>query len=99
MLASRAEPAARVAMIRERLTAALAPAHLAIIDESHQHAGHAGALSGGGHFAVTLVSAAFAGKGLLARHRMVYDALGPAMHTDIHALSIRAYTPDEFNQH
>ena len=88
--------AARVEMIRQRLTEALAPEHLTIIDESHKHAGHVGAQSGGGHFAVTLVAGAFAGQGLLARHRMVYDALGLAMHTDIHALSIRAYTPDEF---
>ena len=88
--------AARVEMIRQRLTEALAPDHLTIIDDSHKHAGHVGAQSGGGHFAVTLVSKTFTGKGLLARHRMVYDALGLAMHTDIHALSIRAYTPDEF---
>lgn len=89
-------PAARVEMIHQRLTEALAPDHLTIIDESHKHAGHAGAQSGGGHFAVTLVAVAFTGQGLLTRHRMVYDALGPAMHTDIHALSIRAFTPDEF---
>ena len=88
--------AARVEMIRQRLTEVLAPEHLTIIDESHKHAGHAGAQAGGGHFAVTLVAGAFTGQGLLARHRMVYDALGLAMHTDIHALSIRAYTPDEF---
>lgn len=91
--------AARMEMIRARLTSALAPDHLTLVDESHQHAGHAGAKSGGGHFAVTIVARAFAGKGLLARHRMVYDALENAMHTDIHALSIRALTPEEFNPH
>ena len=86
---------ARTDMIRERLTAAFTPEQLDIIDESHLHAGHAGARSGGGHFAVTIVSAAFAGHNLLARHRLVYDALGDAMQTDIHALSIKAYTPEE----
>lgn len=83
-------------MIRARLHAALAPSTLEIVDDSHKHAGHAGAQAGGGHFTVTLVAAAFTGKSLLQRHRMVYDALGSAMHSDIHALSIRAYTPDEF---
>ena len=89
----------RVALIRERLEAALAPSALDVVDESHKHAGHAGAASGGGHFIVTLVSDAFAGKGLLQRHRMVYDALGDAMHTEIHALSIKAYTPEERSAH
>jgi BolA protein len=83
----------RIDMIRERLTAALAPDQLDIIDESHLHAGHPGARSGGGHFNVTIVSSAFEGENLLARHRMVYDALGDAMKTEIHALSIKALTP------
>lgn len=90
--------AQRVAMIRARLHAALVPSTLEIVDDSHKHAGHAGAQAGGGHFTVTLVAAAFTGKSLLQRHRMVYDALGSAMHTDIHALSIRAYAPDEFTR-
>jgi BolA family transcriptional regulator, general stress-responsive regulator len=81
-------------LIREKL-AALAPESLDIEDESAQHAGHAGARSGGGHYALTLVSAHFAGQPLQARHRMVYDALGPLMHKEIHALTIRAYAPDE----
>jgi len=85
----------RIDMIRERLTAALAPEQLDIVDESHKHAGHPGARSGGGHFVVTIVSKAFAGENPLNRHRMVYDALGDAMTTDIHALSIKAYAPDE----
>ena len=59
------------------------------------HAGHAGARSGGGHYAVTVVSVRFRGLDLLARHRLVYQALGQAMHNDIHALSISAYTPEE----
>jgi BolA protein len=81
-------------IIRERL-AVLAPQQLEILDESHKHAGHAGARSGGGHFKLTIVSNLFDGKGLLQRHRMVYDALGSAMQTDIHALTIKALTPEE----
>ena len=85
----------RIAMIRERLTTALSPVLLDIIDDSHKHAGHAGARAGGGHFIVKIVSATFAGQGLLQRHRLVYEALGDAMHKEIHALSIQAYTPQE----
>ncbi len=85
----------RVAQIETRLRAALAPQRLVIEDESAKHAGHAGARDGGGHFDVTIVAAQFAGKSLLQRHRLVYDALGEAMRKDIHALSIHALTPDE----
>jgi BolA protein len=85
----------RVALIRERLTTALAPARIEIVDESHRHAGHEGAKGGGGHFAVTVVAPAFSGKGLLERHRMVYAALGDAMQKEIHALSIKALAPGE----
>jgi BolA protein len=86
--------AARVAMIRERLNAVFAPQSLNIIDESHKHAGHASA-GGAGHFVVEIVAEAFAGKNLIQRHRLVYDALGDAMNTEIHALSIKASTPEE----
>jgi BolA protein len=82
-------------MIRTRLEDALDPEHLEIIDESARHAGHAGAASGGGHFIVHIVSAAFAGKNLIQRHRLVYDAVDDIMHTEIHALSIQAKSPDE----
>jgi BolA protein len=85
----------RVSMIRERLSSALAPLELEITDQSHKHVGHAGALGGGGHFSVLVVSQAFAGKPLLARHRLIYEALGDAMQREIHALSIKAMTPDE----
>lgn len=85
----------RVSQIEERLRTALAPQRLEIEDESAKHAGHAGARDGGGHFDVTIVSSQFAGKSLLQRHRLVYDALGEAMRKDIHALSIHALTPDE----
>jgi BolA protein len=85
----------RVEKIRSRLQAALAPTSLDIVDESHKHAGHEGARDGRGHFAVSVVSSAFAGDPPLARHRRVYAALGELMQTDIHALSIQARTPQE----
>lgn len=85
----------RVGAIRAAIEAALAPAALEIEDESHRHAGHAGARDGRGHFRVDVVSAAFAGLNPIARHRAVYAAVGGLMETDIHALSIRARTPDE----
>jgi len=85
----------RVALLRERLTAALAPEHLEVVDESAAHAGHAGARAGGGHFALTIVSPAFNGRGLLERHRMVYAAVGDLMQGEVHALSIKAYASGE----
>ncbi|CAI8877379.1 MULTISPECIES: BolA family protein [Methylococcus] len=85
----------RVEQIRERLQGALAPLHLEIIDESASHAGHAGAMAGGGHFHATIVSAAFDGKSLVQRHQMVYSALGDMMHNEIHAFSMKALTPSE----
>lgn len=85
----------RVAMIREKLTAAFAPSDLNIEDDSAKHAGHAGARSGGGHFNVRIVAAEFSGKSLVERHRMVYAAMGDAMQSEIHALSIQAKSPEE----
>ena len=85
----------RPAAIRAALEAALAPVALDVVDESHKHAGHAGARDGRGHFAVSVTSAAFVGLAPLARHRRIYDALGDLMTTDIHALSIQARTPAE----
>lgn len=82
--------------IEQRLRTALAPEALEIVDESHLHAGHEGAKSGGGHYAVTIVSPRFKGLDMLKRHRLVYEALGDMMLRDIHALSVRAFTPDEF---
>ncbi len=83
-----------VGRIRDKL-AALAPTQLDITDDSASHAGHAGAKSGGGHFFLTIVSEGFVGKTTLARHRMIYDALGDMMQREIHALSIKAYTAGE----
>jgi BolA protein len=85
----------RISMIRERLTRALEPTRLDIVDQSAAHAGHEGAKSGGGHYVITIVAAAFAGLPLLKRHRLIYAAMGEAMKDEIHALSIRAYAPDE----
>lgn len=85
----------RVNRIRELLTRELAPQQLVIEDDSHKHAGHAGARDGRGHFSVRIVAGAFAGLPLLARHRRVYAALGDMLQTDIHALAIEARTPDE----
>ncbi|MDV3514851.1 MULTISPECIES: BolA family transcriptional regulator [unclassified Stenotrophomonas] len=87
--------AERIEQIRDALQQALAPSVLEIEDDSHRHAGHAGARDGRGHFNVHVVSECFAGMAPLARHRAVYAALGTLMETDIHALSIRAHTPSE----
>ena len=88
-------PHERAALIEARLKAALEPSSLQVRDDSAAHAGHAGAATGG-HFTVTIVAAAFAGKTRIARHRLVYDALADAMQHGIHALSIQAYTQDEW---
>ena len=84
----------RVSKIEKLLSEAFQPSRLLVKDQSHLHAGHAGAQDGRGHFDVTIVSDAFAGKPPLARHRLIYDALGKLMDTDIHALRINASTPD-----
>lgn len=89
----------RVERMRALLGQAFTPVALDIADDSHKHAGHAGARDGRGHFAVDIVSDAFAGMAPLARHRAVYAALGDMMATDIHALSIRARTPAEAQRH
>ncbi len=85
----------REAAIRRVLEAALAPQSLQVEDESHLHAGHAGAADGRVHFRVDIISPAFVGMNAIARHRAVYAAVGDLMTTDIHALAIRARTPDE----
>ena len=85
----------RVAEIERLLAKSLDPEELQVKDQSHLHAGHAGAKEGKGHFDVRIVSQQFAGKSRILRHRMVYDALGPQMETDIHALRISALTPAE----
>lgn len=85
----------RLERIRQALESAFQPSQLLVEDESHLHAGHAGARDGRGHYSVRIVSDAFAGKAPLARHRAVYGALGQMMTTDIHALRIEARSPAE----
>jgi BolA family transcriptional regulator, general stress-responsive regulator len=85
----------RIERIRERLTRELAPSQLDVVDESHKHKGHAGAQDGRGHFRARIVSPRFEGVTALARHRMVYAALGEMMTTDIHAFTVDARAPTE----
>jgi BolA protein len=85
----------RTAIIENKLQSALAPEELLVKDQSHLHVGHAGAQSGKGHFDVTIVSKQFEGLNRIARHRLVYKALGSFMASDIHALRISAYSPSE----
>jgi BolA protein len=83
-----------IELIRQKL-AVLDPEQIYIVDESARHAGHEGAKSGGGHYLLTIVSREFSGKSALVRHRLVYTVLKEMMHKDIHALSVKAYTPEE----
>ncbi|MDH3513802.1 MAG: BolA family transcriptional regulator [Gammaproteobacteria bacterium] len=82
-------------LIEKRLRDAFAPQKIEVRDDSHLHAGHAGAKSGGGHFAVTIVSHRFQGKTPVQRHQMIYQALNEMMKKEVHALSIQALAPDE----
>ncbi len=86
---------ARGAKIEQMLTAALAPLHLEVRDDSHKHAGHAGAAGGAGHFSVRILSEKFRGLPVLARHRLVYEALRPLIPDEVHALGIEADAPGE----
>ncbi len=88
----------RMARIRACLVEALAPTCLELIDDSHQHAGHAGA-GQGGHYTLRIAAPVFAGKKQLACHRMIYAALGTLMQTDIHALSIDIQTQTHVGGH
>ncbi|QMT40808.1 BolA family protein [Neisseria shayeganii] len=81
--------------IRQRLEAAFAPTTLELADESHKHVGHAGN-RGGGHYRLLIVSPAFAGMSRIARQRAVQESLQDLYAQDIHALSIRAQTPEEY---
>ncbi len=79
----------------EKRLSVLTPDSVELIDDSHKHVGHEGAKGGGGHFELIIVSPQFEGKSSQARHRMVHAALGEMLEREIHALSIKAYTPDE----
>lgn len=87
--------AQRLNEIRRRLDLAFQPVALDVIDEGHHHVGHEGAKDGRGHFRVRIVAAGFAGRSLIQRHRLVYQAMGGLMQSDIHALAIDARAPDE----
>ena len=81
-------------LMKQRL-AGLKPESLEILDESGAHVGHEGAKDGGGHYQLVIVSREFDGKPVQQRHRMVYEALGPLMKKEIHALAIKAFSPGE----
>ncbi len=85
----------RIAAITAGLKEQLQPLKLVIDDESHLHAGHAGAAGGAGHFRITITAQAFAGLNSVARHRLVYGALKEFMPHEIHALAIHALAPNE----
>ena len=85
----------RAAKIQALLEAALAPESMDLVDESHKHEGHAGARGGAGHYDLTIVSDRFDGVSTIGRHRLVYEALAEMMPAEIHALSIKAFSPDE----
>jgi len=85
----------RLERIHLALAAAFDPSFLEVTDDSHLHAGHAGAASGGGHYSVKIVSERFDGLRLVMRHRLVYDAVAEMMRAEIHALAITALAPSE----
>jgi BolA protein len=83
-------------LITQKLTEAFAPARLEVIDESHQHVGHAGHRPGGEtHYRVYIVSEAFGGKSRLERHRLINETLSSELHGGVHALAIHASAPGE----
>jgi len=93
-MSSEPRPSTRIEQLRLALQRELKPLSLEIIDDSAQHAGHAGAREGG-HYRVVLVADAFRGRSQLERHRLVYAAVAPLMGQGVHALSIIARAPDE----
>jgi BolA protein len=87
----------RIAEIKRRITSALGAERVDVQDDSEQHRGHAGARGGAGHYSVVVVAGAFADMDRVARHRAVYGAVGDMIPTQVHALVVRAYTPDEWS--
>ena len=83
--------------IEEKLRAELEAEHVEVVDESHLHAGHAGARSGGGHFQATIVSDRFEGLSKIKAQRLVYQVLAEEMTGEIHALSMSTWTPDQWS--
>jgi BolA protein len=88
----------RIDELRNRITSALGADIVELQDDSAKHRGHAGARGGAGHYSVVVVSGRFAGMGRVDRHRAVYDAVGDMIPTQVHALAVRAYTPEEWQR-
>jgi BolA protein len=88
----------RISLLEARLREALAVAHLELDDESHLHAGHAGAVGGAGHYRALIVSEHFEGLSRIARQRLVFEAVGDMMGPEIHALAMRTLTPAEWSE-
>ena len=84
--------------IEAKLREGLDAVHVDVVDESHLHAGHPGAASGGGHFRAVIVAAAFEGENRIARQRRVFGLLAEEMKGEIHALSMQTFTPDEWRE-
>ncbi len=82
-------------LIKQKLNETLKPELIELIDNSAEHAGHAGAKNGAGHYYVTIVADAFENKSMVQRHQLIYQALGDMMKNEIHALGINALTPTE----
>jgi BolA protein len=91
-----AGPEQRAEIIKTTLEASLEAELVHVVDDSAMHAGHLGAEGGGGHFRVLVVSSRFEGLSRVAAQRLIYSALGELMKTDIHALEIRTFTPDQW---
>lgn len=85
-------------VIEARLRESLIATHVEVVDESHLHAGHAGAKSGGGHFRAVIVSEKFAGLSRVKAQQLVYGAMGAWMGKEIHALSMQTFTPEEWGR-
>ncbi len=88
----------RRALIEAKLRDGLDAVHVEVADESHLHAGHAGAASGGGHFRAVIVSGQFDGENAVQRQRRVYAVLAAEMGSEIHALSMRTLTPEQWRE-
>ncbi len=86
----------RRCLIEDRLREGLEALHVDVVDESHLHAGHAGAAEGGGHFRVTVVSPRFEGLSAVEAQRLVYQTLSGQMGSEIHALAMKTLTPEQW---
>lgn len=88
----------RIEELRGRITSALGADVVDLQDDSAKHRGHAGARGGAGHYSVVVVASCFAGMARVDRHRAVYDAVGDMIPTQVHALAVRAFTPEEWQR-